>query len=145
MDHRIIVFQIGDGYFGTEIHNVKEIVQNADMKKCLNPFSDIVGILNLNRSIIPVVDLHKKFHMGSLPTVGNIFFVVFILEEKMIAVPVDSVEQYYDVPQESMLLLPSILRTENRQYIQQVIRLYVNLYITSVEQNRCAMACQGYA
>ncbi|MDE7310936.1 MAG: chemotaxis protein CheW [Eubacterium sp.] len=87
---RFIIFQTGIYFWGAEMHCVKEIVKSIPMEKCTNPFSEIVGMLNMEDGIIPVVDLHKNFYMEYLPVCGDVCYVIFISGEKQIAVPVFS-------------------------------------------------------
>ncbi|GFI47619.1 hypothetical protein IMSAGC019_02945 [Lachnospiraceae bacterium] len=110
-------------FFGAEIHKLKEIVMNTEMEKCAHLYSGIIGMLKMNNDIIPVVDLHEKFYREPFPISGYSFYAIFILDEKLIAVPVNGVEQYYDVPYECLFSVPMILKAERGQFIQQIINL----------------------
>ncbi len=50
---RIIVFQIGIGFFGAEIHNLKKIVMNTEMEKCAYLYSGVIGMLKMNENPNP--------------------------------------------------------------------------------------------
>lgn len=77
----------------------------------------------LTNDIIPIVDLHEKFYREPFPISGYSFYAIFILDEKLIAVPVNGVDQYYDVPSECLFPIPMILNGERGQCIQQIINL----------------------
>lgn len=118
---RFIIFQIGIYFLSVDIQYVKEIVKNVSMEKYKNSFSESVGILNMDDCIISVVDLHKKFYMEYLPVCGEVCYMIFILGKKLMAVPVNEVEQYCDVANDCLLPTPAILKTGKGQCIQQIL------------------------
>lgn len=144
---RFIIFQIGINFFGVEIQYVKEIVKNVPMEKCINSFSEMDGILNMDDCVISVVDLHKKFYTEYLPVCGDVCYIIFILGKKLIAVPVNGVERYCDVTNDCLLPVPVILETGGGQCIQQIINfegrlipvLSIELLFEETEEGGIAM------
>lgn len=118
---RFIIFQMGIYFWGAEIHCVKEIVKNVPMEKCTTSFPEAVGTLHRDDHVIPVVDLHKKFYKEYLPACGDIFHVIFIFCGKLIAVPVNMVEQQYcEVPDDCLFPVPAVIKTGSK-CIEQII------------------------
>lgn len=130
-----------------EIQYVKKIVKNVPMEKSISSFSEMVGILNMDDCVISVVDLHKKFYREYLPVRGDVCYVIFILGKKLIAVPVNGVEQHCDVTNDCLLPVPAILETGGGQCIQQIINfegrlipvLSIKLLFEETEEGGIAM------
>lgn len=111
---RIIVFQVGTEYFGMEIKRVEGIVENTPMTETTDVYpSDIVGMLNLQSVVVPVWNLYEKLQIKPLAVHGDSCFIILRFNEKWIALPVDGVERYYDVPLQCLRPVPAFaLRPE---------------------------------
>lgn len=80
-----INLRIGTEHFAISVYKVLEIIQYDQITKVPNSSDYVPGVLNFRGSIVPVIDMHKRFNMS---TAGN--------DEKMVVV-VDIVNKDKDV------------------------------------------------
>jgi purine-binding chemotaxis protein CheW len=60
---QLVTFQLGEELYGIDIMNVKEIQKVREIRAIPNAPMYVEGIFNLRGSIIPVINLHKRFHI----------------------------------------------------------------------------------
>ncbi|KAF0109446.1 MAG: purine-binding chemotaxis protein CheW, partial [Chloroflexi bacterium] len=65
MEKQLVIFELGTEHFGIEIASVEGIVKMQEITKIPQAPSYVEGITNLRGSVIPVVDLHKRFGMAA--------------------------------------------------------------------------------
>lgn len=61
--YQLVTFQLGEEQYGIDIMDVKEIVRVQDIRPIPNAPSYVEGIINLRGEIIPIINLHKRFHI----------------------------------------------------------------------------------
>ena len=60
---QLVTFQLGDKYYGINIMDVKEIQRMQETRAIPNAPSFVEGIFKLRNDIIPVINLHRRFHI----------------------------------------------------------------------------------
>ena len=60
---QLVTFQLGDKFYGIDIMDVKEIQGMQETRAIPNSPSFVEGIFKLRKDIIPVINLHKRFHI----------------------------------------------------------------------------------
>jgi purine-binding chemotaxis protein CheW len=60
---QLVTFQLGAEHYGIDIMDVSEIVRVQDVRTIPNAPSYVEGIFNLRGSIIPIINLHRRFHL----------------------------------------------------------------------------------
>lgn len=79
---RVVVFQIGTGYFGMEITQVEEIIEKTDAIAAPGEKnSNIDGILNLHENMIPILNLHERLRIKPLLSQGARYFMIISLHK----------------------------------------------------------------
>lgn len=118
---KIIVFQIGTEYFGIEAERAKVIIKNTDMVRISVAHSpDIIGILNHDGDVIPIVDLYKKMQ-AEAPNLTNIpYFMIVSFNQKMMALPFDKMDKYYKIENSHLYGFPLLLQNPKARYFQQI-------------------------
>lgn len=121
---KIIVIQIGTVYFGIELEKIKVILKNTDMTMIPVMHSpDITGILNHDGDMIPIVNLYKKMQLKALDLTNISYFMVVSFNQKMIALPVDKIDKYYNVAYTHLNVVPPLLQNPTTRYFHQIIDL----------------------
>lgn len=120
---RIVVFQVGTGYFGIDIRKIERIVSAAYQPEAVedNP-SNHRGLLNIRENIVPILNLHEQFQAKPLPA-AHMYYIIVNLENKLLALPSEGIGQYYDVSTQHLYPLPVLIRTESTQYIQHIVHI----------------------
>ena len=60
---QLVTFQLGAEKYGVDIMDVKEIVDYEEIRGIPNAPAYVEGIYNLRGDIIPIISLHKRFHL----------------------------------------------------------------------------------
>ena len=64
--NQLVTFQLGEELYGINIMDVKEIVRAQDVRGIPNAPVYVEGIFNLRSEIIPIINLHKRFHLKKI-------------------------------------------------------------------------------
>ena len=59
---QVVTFQLGVENYGIDIMDVKGIVKSEEIRAIPNVPSYVEGILNIRGEIIPIINLHERFH-----------------------------------------------------------------------------------
>jgi purine-binding chemotaxis protein CheW len=60
---QLVTFQLGDKFYGINIMDVKEIQGMQETRSIPNAPAFVEGIFKLRNDIIPVINLHRRFHI----------------------------------------------------------------------------------
>ena len=63
---QLVTFQLGEELYGVNIMDVKEIVKIQSVRPIPNAPYYVEGIINLRGEIIPIINLHKRFHIKKM-------------------------------------------------------------------------------
>jgi len=117
---KIIVFKVGEEFYGIDIKTVSGIENVKGFTKVPNTASYIKGIINLRGSIVPVFSLRKKFGLEDLEN-EELHLVIVRLGETEIAVEIDQIDVIQNVDSEMLHGVPSIVKTPGEQYYDRVV------------------------
>ncbi|SDX71370.1 purine-binding chemotaxis protein CheW [Allochromatium warmingii] len=86
-----LTFTLGDEEYGIDILKVQEIRGYDAVTKIANSPDFIKGVINMRGTIVPIIDMRLKFHLGQVEY--NDFTVVIILNisGRIVGVVVDGV------------------------------------------------------
>ncbi|OCA81951.1 histidine kinase [Bacillus wudalianchiensis] len=62
-EQQFVTFKLDTEEYGLEIQRAKDIVSVPNITKVVNTSDDLLGIINLRGTMLPVVDLRKRFHL----------------------------------------------------------------------------------
>lgn len=123
---KLVTFQLGEELYGVEIMDVDQIVRVQDVRPIPNAPYYVEGIFNLRSEIIPVISLHKRFHIkkASLDE-GDEFlggFIILKIENNKIGIIIDRVARVVDVKKEEIQQPPQMIAGIGAEYIHGVVR-----------------------
>ena len=92
-----LTFQLNEQEFGLEILQVQEIKNFSRITPIPNSPPNVLGVMNLRGTIIPIVDLRRTFKMPE--TQYNSFTVIVVVNigAKVVGLVVDAVSDVRDV------------------------------------------------
>lgn len=105
---QFLTFALNDQEFGIEILRVQEIKNFSRVTPIPNMPECIKGVINLRGTVVPIVDLRKKFNM---PTEEyNQFTVIIVVNvgTKIMGLVVDAVSDVLNVGEESIEKTPDL-------------------------------------
>lgn len=123
---QLVTFQLGKETYGIDIMDVKEIQRLQDPRPIPNAPSYVEGIFKLRNDIIPVVNLHKRFHLKKVETSeeDSILSGIIILDidGMRIGIIIDKVARVVTVEYDQIQPPPQIISGIGAEYIQGVVR-----------------------
>ena len=122
---QLVTFQISDEFYGVDIMDVKEIVRVQEIRAIPNAPGSVEGLFNLRGEIIPIISLHKRFHlkkavMGEEEELLSGFIIIDIDGMKL-GVIIDKVERVVAIEAQNIQPPPQMLTGIGAEYIQGVV------------------------
>jgi len=123
--YQLVTFQLGEEQYGIDIMDVKEIVRVQDVRSIPNAPSYVEGIFNLRSEIIPIINLHKRFHLKKLAASEEdellSGFIIIDVEGMKLGVIIDRVSRVVTVEEDRIQAPPQMLSGIGAEYIQGVV------------------------
>jgi len=123
---QLVTFQLGEELYGINIMEVKEIVRVQDIRALPNAPAYVEGIFNLRSEIIPIINLHKRFHIKKAFTSEEdellSGFVIIEVDGMKLGVIIDRVSRVVTVEKEDIQPPPQMLSGIGAEYISGVVR-----------------------
>jgi len=117
---QIVLFQLGKESFGVDILQTLEIVRFQPVAQVPETPEFVEGVMNLRGSVIPVINLRRKFGLQIRRPDDQTRIVIFELDDKMIGAIVDQVDQIIHIPEDRIESSPEMAATEIQPYIRGV-------------------------
>ncbi|MGA2547709.1 MAG: chemotaxis protein CheW [Rectinemataceae bacterium] len=122
---QLVTFQICEELYGVDIMDVKEIVRVQDIRSIPNAPVYIEGLFNLRGEIIPIISLHKRFHlpMTQLGEDEELLsgFIIIEIDGMKLGVIIDKVERVVSIEAQNIQPPPQVLTGIGSEYIQGVV------------------------
>jgi purine-binding chemotaxis protein CheW len=123
--YQLVTFQLGEELYGIDIMDVKEIVRVQDIRPIPNAPSYVEGIFNLRSEIIPIINLHRRFHLKK-PIMAEedellSGFIIIDIDGMKLGVVIDRVARVVTVEKDTVQPPPQMLTGIGAEYIQGVV------------------------
>lgn len=122
---QLVTFQLGDKLYGVDIMDVKEIQRLQPTRPIPNAPSFVEGIFKLRSDIIPVINLHKRFHIkNTLESEDDKLLsgiVIIEMDGMRLGVIIDKVSRVVTVEANQIQPPPQIISGIGAEYIEGVI------------------------
>ncbi|MDR2768041.1 MAG: chemotaxis protein CheW [Treponema sp.] len=123
---QLVTFQLGEELYGINIMDVKEIVRVQEIRSIPNAPAYVEGIFNLRSEIIPIINLHKRFHLKKAFTSEEedllSGFIIIDVDGMKLGVIIDRISRVVAVEREAIQPPPQMFSGIGAEYIQGVIR-----------------------
>ena len=126
---QVVSFNLNGEEYAVEISKVKEIILLEGVTRVPQMPDFIEGIINLRGTVIPVVDLRKRFGLPCPEQDEQTRIVVTRMETKIIGMIVDSVSQVMKIPQVSIQKPPETITGLSREYLTGIGKVGEQLII----------------
>lgn len=98
-----VVFKIGKETYAMNIEFIERIVSEASIRSIPNTNKDVLGIINIQEEIVPVVDLRSKFELKSDKEEEIPFIIVSRVQDIILGLVVDEVIEVINIESEKEL------------------------------------------
>jgi len=123
---QLVTFQLGEELYGINIMDVKEIVRVQHVRAIPNAPSYVEGIFHLRNEIIPIINLHKRFHLKkiTLSEEDELLsgFIILDIDGMKLGVIIDKVSRVVTIEREDVQPPPQMTSGIGAEYIQGVVR-----------------------
>ncbi len=121
---QLVTFQLGEELYGIDIMSVDGIVRVEDVRPIPNAPSYVEGIFKLRGDIIPIINLHKRFHLKrpKLSEEDQLLsgFIIIDINGMKIGIIIDKVSRVLTVEINKMQPPPQMISGIGAEYIQGV-------------------------
>lgn len=101
-----LTFTLGDEEYGVDILKVQEIRGYDTVTKIPDAPVFIKGVINLRGTIVPVVDLRIKFHLGTVDYNEFTVMIILNIQKRVVGVVVDSVSDVMHLSEDNIRPAP---------------------------------------
>jgi len=124
-----LTFTLGDEEYGIDILKVQEIRGYERVTHIVNAPAFIKGVINLRGTIVPIVDLRLKFHLGSAEYTPFTVVIILNLLERVVGVVVDSVSDVIELEAEEIREAPALSADLDTRFIRGLATLNERMVI----------------
>ena len=122
---QLVTFQLGEELYGINIMDVKEIVRAQDVRAIPNAPVYVEGIFNLRSEIIPIINLHKRFHIRKIVATEEdellSGFVILDIDGMKLGVIIDRISRVVTIDKEEVQPPPQMTSGIGAEYIEGVV------------------------
>jgi purine-binding chemotaxis protein CheW len=108
LSRQFLTFALGREEYGVEILKIQEIKGFSQVTPLPNAPGYVRGVLNLRGTIVPIVDLRKKFHLPEVESTQFTVIVVVQVQGKTLGFVVDAVSDVLTVAGDSIQPAPDL-------------------------------------
>ncbi len=121
---QLVTFQLGEEFYGIDIMQVNEIQKVQEIRAIPNAPNYVDGIFNLRGQIIPIINLHKRFHLrrAELSEEDTLLsgFLILSLDDMQLGVYIDKVSRVITIDRDKIQPPPQMISGIGAEYIQGV-------------------------
>jgi purine-binding chemotaxis protein CheW len=122
---QLVTFHLGEELYGVNIMDVKEIVRVQDIRAIPNAPTYVEGIFNLRSEIIPIISLHKRFHLRKMITSEEdellSGFVILDIDGMKLGIIIDRISRVVTIEKDDIQPPPQLFSGIGAEYIQGVV------------------------
>jgi len=146
MEKQLVIFELGSENFGIDIASVEGIVKLQEITKIPQAPSYMEGITNHRGSVLPVIDLHKRFGITGVDRTNETRIVVANVGSMKIGMIVSAVSEVLTIDDSVIEPPPPMVSNVNSEFIVGVAKIDKRLVIlldlvkvlTAEEKNQVA-------
>ncbi|WP_134699673.1 chemotaxis protein CheW [Ammoniphilus sp. YIM 78166] len=126
---KIVIFRINDEDYGVDVSLVNSIERMTDVTRVPNVNDYILGVMNLRGSVIPLIDLRKRFGLPIETYNEDTRIIVLSVGEIEVGIVVDSCSDVTDIKRGEIEPPPTVVGGIESTYIQGVTKMDRRLII----------------
>lgn len=116
-EKQYVTFKIAEESYGVGVLKVQEIIGMTEIVYVPNSPDFMKGVINLRGSVVPVVEMRKRFHMDD--RTYDMFAVIIIVEVKgrLVGMLVDSVSDVVNIAEKDIQETPHFTAKIDSEFI----------------------------
>jgi len=129
MENQLVVFKLADENYGVSIASVESIIKLQAITKVPHAPKFVEGVTNLRGTVIPVMDLRKRFGLPYSKDTNETRIVVVELNGLMVGMIVDAVTEVLRVSEEAIEPPSALVATLDAAFITGIAKVGQRLVI----------------
>ena len=117
---QMVVMELANESYGVDIDAVNTIIRMQEVTKIPRSEDFVDGVINLRGSIVPVIDLRKKFRLDATEITKASRIVVVEAAGQVIGMIVDSVVETLRLPKDAIEPPSPVVVSVDSQYVRGV-------------------------
>lgn len=123
MEQQLVVFELANEHYGLDISAVEGIIKMQAITKMPQAPSFVEGVTNLRGTVVPVIDLRKRFGLPAFEHTKDTRIVNVYMDKTKIGMIVDGVSEVLRIPEESIEPTPPMVSNVNTAFIRGIAKL----------------------
>ena len=129
MDLQVVVFQVADEHYAVDIGGVREILRLPEITRVPHSPTFVEGVINPRGTVIPVIDLHKRFGIEQRDSTNDTRVMVLNVGDALVGAIVDSVSEVMTFTEDQIEPVDKLSVTISAEYITGVAKMEDRLVI----------------
>ena len=126
---QLVTFRVGGEEFGLDVFQVHEILRYTEPTAMPKAPAFVEGVLDVRGSLVPVVDLRKRFELHEVPYDDDTRIILVDFQGERLGLIVDEVSEVLRVPETSVAAPPQYVRGLAAEFIRGIVRLESRLVV----------------
>ena len=102
MELQLVIFQLADELYGVNIHSVESIIKLQTITTVPHAPAFVEGVTNLRGTVLPIIDLRKRFGLDLRAETNETRIVVLEVEGQQVGMVVDGVKEVLTISDEAV-------------------------------------------
>ncbi len=129
METQMVVFELANEHYGVDIAAIEGIIKMQPITKMPHAPNFVEGITNLRGTVVPVIDLRRRFGLPQQSESHDTRIVVSYMDQNKVGMIVDAVSQVMRVSDESIEPTPPMATSVNSAFIKGIAKIDGQLII----------------
>lgn len=123
MEFQLVVFELAKEHYGVDIASVESIIKMQAITVVPHAPAFVEGVTNLRGSVLPVIDLRKRFGLVQEETGKDSRIVVISIGGVKVGMIVDAVSEVLRVPEEAVEPPPPMVTSVDTAFITGIAKM----------------------
>lgn len=129
MEHQLVIMKLGNEHYGVDIANVESIIKMQEITALPRAPEFVEGVINLRGTIIPIIDMRKRFDMPLVEATRDTRIVVVEIRNLTVGMVVDAVNEVLRVADEDIEPPSQLVTTVDSAFIIGIAKVADRLII----------------
>jgi purine-binding chemotaxis protein CheW len=128
-NNQYLTFTLDTEEYGIDILRVQEIKGNLPTTRVPGSPPEVVGVLNLRGTVVPILDLRRKFELAEIVYDQFTAIVVVVVKDRVMGMIVDRVSEVMSIPAQDIQPSPDFGNSMSSAAIQGLAKVGDKLVI----------------
>lgn len=123
MEKQLVVFELASEHYGVDIAAVESIIKMQSITSLPHAPACVEGVTNLRGTILPVVDLRKRFGIREVEAHRDNRIIVIAINDVKVGMIVDAVSEVLAVSESNVEPPPSMVMSVDTAFMTGIAKL----------------------